>query len=222
MNRFNCIVLFCFSFFLLACSKDEESSSQAFGYLTISEMNLTYEGESRPLTKAVDEVLRLEICQNGEVVAGQSYEAGSVPERIALSPGTYLLKAFSAEYDKEPENESKGIPVYYDEYPFTISTGDDMTIELTIPLRNIGILFAPSEEFKQVFPVFSLKVEALSRSYTFNETNYGEAAYFNLTQSGSINYALVATNTDGEVVGPLLKSIELEKGTIYTLALEIE
>lgn len=206
----------------LACSKDEVFQSQEVGYLSISEIDFTSEGESAPFTKAVDEALEIEIWQNGAVVPGQSYEAGSVPERIALSPGSYILKASSPDYGKEVASGIKGTPAYYNEYPFTIATGDNMSIKLTVPMRNIGLKFGPSEEFERLFPTFSIKVETPTRSYTFNETNCKEAAYFDTPKSESLSYTISAKNTDDESVGPLQKSISVKAGTIYTLTINVE
>lgn len=210
-----------FSFFFVSCTAEEELPSQKLGYVYLSGIELTNEGELLPATKAVDEKLQIEIWKNGELVPGQSFLPGKVPEVLTLSPGSYILKAFTPEYETEADSGKKGSAAYNKEYEFSLVSGDNLRINLKAPMVNIGVGFNLSSDFSTAFTNYTITVISGLRSYTISPNNKSDICYFNMPASGKLNYTITATNVSGD---PFFtqKELSVVNGTIYTINIDIK
>lgn len=209
------------SLLFFACTAEEELPSQEPGYVYLSGIELVNEGVLLPVTKAVDEKLQIEIWKNGELVPGQSYSPGKVPEVLTLSPGSYTLKAFTPEYEIEAASGNKGSAAYNKEYEFTLTSEDYLRINVKAPMINVGVGFSLSSDFSTAFTNYTITVISGIRSYSISPNNKNDICYFNMPTNGKLSYTITATNANGE---PFFtqKELSVVNGTIYTVNIDIK
>lgn len=207
-----CMILLC------ACN-EEEHSPLSQGYLTVSAVELECDGEAVPLSKAVSPDLKIEIWQNNSPLPGQVYEPGGMPGKIALSPGAYLLKAYTPGYAEEPADQDKGKAIYYGEVSFSIEADQVSSVSLSVPMINTGVSIQLSEAFSQAFSDFTILMEAGGRSFTINTANPEDVFYFMPAGGESLNYSISVVNKEGESHGAI-KSLPVLPGKLYSIRLE--
>lgn len=222
MKLKNYILFFCMSLLLFACSNESEDNFGSSGYLSLSDIRLVCDGMVIPLTKAVDEKLRIEVWQNGTLVPGQTYEPGSIPDKIILASGVYVLKAFTPGYREEAEEGYPGSATYYYEYSFTITTGNLLTITLDIPMSNIGVGISLSDSFSEAFATYRIVFQTTTRSFEITQENKDDLFFFNLPENERLTYQISVVNADGESMGPLERTIKVEAGKLYTVQVSFD
>lgn len=221
MKLKNYILFICTSLLFFSCSDEKENNFRSDGYLSLSDIRLVCEGTVVPLTKAVDGKLKIEVWQNGTLVPGQEYEPGTIPDKIALASGVYVLKAYTPEYTEEARDDDPGSATYYYEYPFTITTGNLLTITLDIPMRNIGVGISLSDSFSEAFGTYRIAFQTATRSFVITQENTEEVFFFNLPANETLTYQISVVNASGESMGPLERTMKVEAGRLYTLDISL-
>lgn len=177
---------------LAACSQDELPTEERFGYLSLGGITIE-SAKIIPATRAVEDGLYVEILKGDSPL--YTYDPGAAPESIKLPVGTYTVKAYNEAYlsETKPENEL-GSPIFYADTTINITEGATQTLELKVPLTNLGIRFTLDEGIAEWFKI-TLTI-TLSDQKVFLQP--GETLYLASTDATGFDYSLNAENTDGE------------------------
>lgn len=177
---------------LFACNNREEITSP--GYLSLDKVELSCDGEIIPATKAVDNTLKIEIIQQGSIVA--SYDPATTPERIELDPGDFVLHAFSV--NKEEPQDGNWEPHFETFQDFVIQQGELTSIRAVALQTNVGVFVAYSDEFKENFTDMSVTVSSSTRTAIIDGEDKG-LWFFAVPEDGLLRYRVTAVNHDQEV-----------------------
>lgn len=217
--------------FLLASCQQEElpDAGTNYGYLAVSGLSVasTHMDVISSRAEASEEPLTIEILKDGETV--QILSETDLENKIKLEAGTdYALKVYSSEYGKDTEWESNnpGVPVYYAEQSFEISTDKTTQVQVKVPMVNFGVSFQFPEEYQGAFSSCTLNVTVGERTVALQS---GETAYFPCgTETTVFHYSLVATNIDKEEISTEENTYgdvadeTVFSGTIYAISYEME
>lgn len=180
------------SFFLLiSCQQEDILSEQGKGYLQLTNLSLVSPTIESVHTRAVDEDLYVEIIGTD---VNNTYEPGTLPNKIELEAGEYTLKAYNEAY----KNKTANAPQYYVETTFTIEAEKVTYPTISVPMVNVGISLATlSDELQELFSDVELSF------YTTNEQatttlQPGGIAYMDYAEDMTFTYTLTATNADNE------------------------
>lgn len=177
---------------LFACNNQQEVMVP--GYLSLANIEFSCDDEILPATKAMNNTLKVEIIQQGSVVA--SYEPATIPERIELAPGDYTLHAFSVNID-EPQDGSWE-PLYETFQDFVITEGELTTVRALARQTNTGVYVTYSDEFKANFTDLSITVSSATRTVIITGDD-PELRFFSVPTDGILRYRITATNQDQEI-----------------------
>lgn len=179
-------------FLLISCQQEDILSEQEKkGYLQLTDLSLISPTIESVQTRAVDEDLYVEITGTD---VNDTYEPGTLPNKIELEAGEYTLKAYNDAY----KNKTANAPQYYVETTFTIEAEKVTYPTISVPMVNVGISLATlSDELQGLFNDVELSF------YTTNEQTVtvlqpGETVYMDYAEYMTFTYTLTATNADNE------------------------
>lgn len=200
-------ITFILSVILLLCSCGKEAVVCHEGYLSIGRLATV----KRVQTKAVEDDLAIRILtEDGTPVEGCSYSAGEVPARIPLTPGSYIVEAFTE--NLSTWKDDKGELAFIGSKTFEIIDDETTNVVLIIPAINYIIRAEMPENFSTWFTDWSVTLSDGERTVNINE---GEAAVFD---NESISIYISATNTDNEsYTGNKVNISGLAAGHAYTI-----
>lgn len=174
---------------LASCQSEIPVPEQGDCYL---ELNLSRVGVAKRQTRTIDNDLALKILDNkGDVYI--QYRAGSVPNKLVLSPGTFTVIAYTENQESwSKANEGRGEACYYGSCQVEMFFDQTTYANLQVPMTNYAVSLALPEYFHDFFPWYTFSLKSGFRRTTIEE---GEKAYFD-AEEGGFTYQLTATNTD--------------------------
>lgn len=198
---------------MLAACQQEELFTTELGRAVL-ELTLTRAGRPVATTRAVDDDLVLDIYKSGNIPFVH-YDAGTVPQKIVLEPGTFKVVAYTNNQENwKSANGGKGEGCYYAET--TVEMESDMVVRLSldVPMINYAVGLELPEYFNNLFRAYTFILKGGGRTTTIKE---GERAYFDVNDGG-FTYSLRATNTDGVTKShSAIEYDEVESGKLFTL-----
>ena len=174
---------------LTSCQSEIPVPEQGDCYL---ELNLSRVGVAKRQTRAIDNDLALKILDNkGDVYI--QYRAGSVPNKLVLSPGIFTVIAYTENQESwSKANEGRGEACYYGSCQVVMEFDQTTYANLQVPMTNYAVSLDLPEYFHDFFPWYTFSLKSGFRKTTIKE---GEKAYFD-AEEGGFTYQLTATNTD--------------------------
>lgn len=174
---------------LTSCQSELPVPEQGDCYL---ELNLSRVGVAKRQTRAIDNDLALKILDNkGEIYV--QYRAGSVPNKLVLSPGIFSVIAYTENQDDWTKaNDGRGEASYYGSCQVEMAFDQTTYANLQVPMTNYAVSLALPEYFHDFFPSYTFSLNSGERHTKVKE---GEKAYFD-AEEGGFTYQLTATNTD--------------------------
>lgn len=174
---------------LASCQSEIPIPEQGDCYL---ELNLSRVGVAKRQTRTIDNDLALKILDNkGDVYI--QYRAGSVPNKLVLSPGIFTVIAYTENQENwSKANEGRGEACYYGSCQVVMEFDQTTYANLQVPMTNYAVSLTLPEYFHDFFPWYSFSLKSGIRQTTVKE---GEKAYFD-AEEGGFTYQLTATNTD--------------------------
>ena len=197
---------------LAACQQDELPTGQGDAVLMLDLQRM-----GRPtmeVTRACDEDLVVDILDADRTLY-RHYAAGSVPRKIVLQPGTFIVQAYTDNQTTwATGNDGKGEPCYFQEA--TVEMEYDMVkrLQMRVPLTNYAVGLQLPDLWDNLFRSYTFRLKSGSRTVVIRQ---GERAYFDIADSG-FSYALSATNTDGRTSShSAINYTDIESGKCYTI-----
>lgn len=174
---------------LTSCQSELPVPEQGDCYL---ELNLSRVGVAKRQTRAIDNDLALKILDNkGDIYV--QYRAGSVPNKLVLSPGIFTVIAYTENQDDWTKaNDGRGEACYYGSCQVEMAFDQTTYANLQVPMTNYAVSLALPEYFHDFFPSYTFSLNSGERHTKVKE---GEKAYFD-AEEGGFTYQLTATNTD--------------------------
>ena len=197
---------------LTACRQDELLEMQGEAVL---ELDLQCMG--RPtvgVTRACDEDLAIDILDADRVLY-RHYNAGSVPQKIVLTPGTFFIQAYTKnQSDWQTANEGLGEACYFQETQVEMENDMVKRLHMRVPMTNYAVGLQLPDLWDSLFRSYTFRLKSGSRTVVIKQ---GERAYFDVADGG-FSYALSATNTDGRTSShSAIDFTEIEAGKLFTL-----
>lgn len=178
-------------FLLISCQQEDILSEQGKGYLQLTNLSLVSPTIESVHTRAVDEDLYVEITGTD---VNDTYEPGTLPNKIELEAGEYTLKAYNEAY----QNKTANAPQYYVEETFTIEAEKVTYPTIAVPMVNVGISLATlSDELQGLFNDVKLSFYTTDEQ-TETVLQPGETVYMDYAEAMTFTYTLTATNADNE------------------------
>lgn len=179
-------------FLLISCQQEDILSEQEKkGYLQLTNLSLVSPTIESVQTRAVDEDLYVEITGTD---VNDTYEPGTLPNKIELEAGEYTLKAYNEAY----QNKTANAPQYYVETTFTIQAEKVTYPTISVPMVNVGISLATlSDELQGLFNDVKLSFYTTDEQ-TETVLQPGETVYMDYAENMTFTYTLTATNADNE------------------------
>ena len=174
---------------LTSCQSEIPVPEQGDCYL---ELNLSRVGVANRQTRTIDNNLALKILDNkGDIYV--QYRAGSVPNKLVLSPGIFTVIAYTENQDDWTKaNDGRGEASYYGSCQVEMAFDQTTYANLQVPMTNYAVSLALPEYFHDFFPSYTFSLNSGERHTKVKE---GEKAYFD-AEEGGFTYQLTATNTD--------------------------
>ena len=178
---------------LTACSQEELPVNDGnSGYLSLS-VEVSDVKVNIVNTKAFDlpdVEFKIDILQNDAVYNNHSYKLTTLPAKVKLEKGNYILKIYKVDNNIGPR---------YNEYEkeFAIEEGKTTNLGLVeMKMQNFGIALTLPDGFSDWFKSYTFTATVGEASKTLES---GEIAYFDFADGLSdFSYELKATNQDGE------------------------
>lgn len=179
-------------FLLISCQQEDILSEQEKkGYLQLTNLSLVSPTIESVQTRAVDEDLYVEITGTD---VNDTYEPGTLPNKIELEAGEYTLKA----YNKAYQNKTANAPQYYVEETFAIEAEKVTYPTIAVPMVNVGISLATlSDELQGLFNDVKLSFYTTDKQ-TETVLQPEETVYMDYAEDMTFTYTLTATNADNE------------------------
>lgn len=179
-------------FLLISCQQEDILSEQEKkGYLQLTNLSLVSPTIESVQTRALDEDLYVEITGTD---VNDTYEPGTLPNKIELEAGEYTLKAYNEAY----QNKTANAPQYYVEETFTIEAEKVTYPTISVPMVNVGISLATlSDELQGLFNDVKLSFYTTDKQ-TETVLQPGETVYMDYAEDMTFTYTLTATNADNE------------------------
>ena len=179
-------------FLLISCQQEDILSEQEKkGYLQLTNLSLVSPTIESVQTRAVDEDLYVEITGTD---VNDTYEPGTLPNKIELEAGEYTLKAYNEAY----KNKTNNAPQYYVETTFIIEAEKVTYPTISVPMVNVGISLATlSDELQGLFNDVKLSFYTTDEQ-TETVLQPGETVYMDYAEDMTFTYMLTATNADNE------------------------
>lgn len=149
-------------------------------------------------TRAVDADLQVEVWSADGATMLRQFTPGQSPNRMTLQAGSYLLKAFTPNYQTTYGNDELGEAKYYAEKAFSIEPAVVNRISCPVPMVNTAVSLILPEGFNTWFKNYSFSLKQQTNSRNVSMT-VGQTAYFDCTDGAtSLLYTLTSVNTDDE------------------------
>ena len=149
-------------------------------------------------TRAVDAELQVEVWSVDGATMLHKFTPGQSPNRMTLEAGSYLLKAFTPNYQTTYGNDELGEAKYYAEKAFSIQPAVVNRISCPVPMTNTAVSLILPEGFNTWFKNYSFSIKQQTSSRNVSMT-VGQTAYFDCTDGAtSLLYTLTSVNTDDE------------------------
>lgn len=149
-------------------------------------------------TRAVDAELQVEVWSADGATMLRQFTPGQSPNRMTLQAGSYLLKAFTPNYQTTYGNDELGEAKYYAEKAFSIEAAVVNRISCPVPMTNTAVSLILPEGFNTWFKNYSFSIKQQTSSRNVSMT-VGQTAYFDCTdRATSLLYTLTSVNTDDE------------------------
>lgn len=149
-------------------------------------------------TRAVDAELQVEVWSADGATMLRQFTPGQSPNRMTLQAGSYLLKAFTPNYQTTYGNDELGEAKYYAEKAFSIEAAVVNRISCPVPMTNTAVSLILPEGFNTWFKNYSFSIKQQTSSRNVSMT-VGQTAYFDCTDGAtSLLYTLTSVNTDDE------------------------
>lgn len=179
-------------FLLISCQQEDILSEQEKkGYLQLTDLSLISPTIESVQTRAVDEDLYVEITGTD---VNDTYEPGTLPNKIELEAGEYTLKAYNEAY----QNKTANAPQYYVEETFAIEAEKVTYPTIAVPMVNVGISLATlSDELQGLFNDVKLSFYTTDKQ-TETVLQPEETVYMDYAEDMTLTYTLTATNADNE------------------------
>lgn len=179
-------------FLLISCQQEDILSEQEKkGYLQLTNLSLVSPTIESVQTRAVDEDLYVEITGTD---VNDTYEPGTLPNKIELEAGEYTLKAYNEAY----QNKTANAPQYYVEETFAIEAEKVTYPTIAVPMVNVGISLATlSDELQGLFNDVKLSFYTTDKQ-TETVLQPEETVYMDYAEDMTFTYTLTATNADNE------------------------
>ena len=179
-------------FLLISCQQEDILSEQEKkGYLQLTNLSLVSPTIESVQTRAVDEDLYVEITGTD---VNDTYEPGTLPNKIELEAGEYTLKAYNEAY----QNKTANAPQYYVEETFAIEAEKVTYPTISVPMVNVGISLATlSDELQGLFNDVKLSFYTTDKQ-TETVLQPEETVYMDYAEDMTLRYTLTATNPDNE------------------------
>ena len=197
---------------LAACQQDELQTVQDEAVLL-----LDLERMGRPtmaVTRACDADLAVDILDADRALY-RHYDAGSVPQKIVLEPGTFVIQAYTDNQTTWTDaNEGKGEPCYFQEVSVEMEYDMVKRLQMSVPMTNYAVGLQLPALWDNLFRSYTFRLKSGGRTVVIRQ---GERAYFDVSDGG-FSYALSATNTDGRTSShSAIPITDIEAGKLYTL-----
>lgn len=195
-----------------ACQQEELAPTDRKAVL---ELDLLLNGRPRmEVTRAIDEDLAIDILDaDNELYL--HYDAGTVPKKIVLEPGTFKVIAYTENQENwQSANEGKGEACYYAEASVEMEFDKTVYLTLNVPMTNYAVGLQLPDLWDTLFSVYTFRLKSGGRTVVISQ---GERAYFDPADKG-FSYALSATNIDGRTSShSAISYTEVEAGKLFTL-----
>lgn len=207
-------LLYIFLSIALLASCQQEQMTPASGEAVLM---LDLQRMGRPtmeVTRAVDEDLTLDIF-DAEGNLFRHYDAGSVPQKIVLEPGTFTIRAYTDNQTTWAEaNGGRGEACYYAEATTELEYDMVKRLQMHVPMTNYAVGLQLPESWDNLFKSYVFTLKSGSRTTTIKQ---GEKAYFSVADGG-FSYALSATNTDNRTSQhSAIPYPDVETGKLFTV-----
>lgn len=209
---------------LSACTAEESMPQGGKGFLALAPIQIETQTEAVPLKRSIDSRLQVDIYQGSTIV--RTYEAGAAElgDLISLPAGSYTLTAHTPNTAEAADNE-QGSPIY------SVSRTFDIIVNQTTPVTglaatqvNAGIRVEYTDDlFTTAFTSLTCTLTSPSgRNVAIEGTDNRALTYFNLPSTGTVEYTIHATNTDGEtfILGPKTITVDAPKNYYLTVGWE--
>ena len=195
-----------------ACQQEELAPNKGESVL---ELDLQLMG--RPVmgvSRAIDNDLAVDIFDVDGVLY-RHYNAGAVPKKIVLEPGTFKVAAYTENQQTWPSaNDGKGEACFYAETSVLMEFDKTVYLTLNVPMSNYAVGLQLPDLWEVLFRSYTFRLKSGGRTVVIKQ---GERAYFNLADGG-FSYALSATNTDGRTSShSAINYTDVAAGKLYTL-----
>lgn len=176
-----------------ACSQEElpvNDGNSGYLSLNVEVSDLKVNIVNTKAFELPDVEFKIDILQNGAVYNNHSYKLTTLPAKVKLEKGNYILKIYKVDNNIGPK---------YNEYEkdFEIKEGKTTNLGLVeMKMQNFGIALTLPDGFSDWFKSYTFTATVGEASKTLES---GEIAYFDFADGLSdFSYELKATNQDGE------------------------
>lgn len=195
-----------------ACQQDELAPTDG----AVLELDLLLNGRPQmEVSRACDADLVVDILDEDRVLY-RHYDAGSVPQKIVLEPGTFYIQAYTDNQENwKLANDGKGEACYFLETSVEMEYDMVKRLQMRVPMTNYAVGLQLPDLWETLFNAYTFRLKSGGRTVVIRQ---GERAYFDLADGG-FSYALSATNTDGRTSShSAISYTEVEAGKLYTLS----
>lgn len=196
-----------------ACQQDELAPTDGKAVL---ELDLLLNGRPQmEVSRACDADLVVDILDEDRVLY-RHYDAGSVPQKIVLEPGTFYIQAYTDNQENwKLANDGKGEACYFQETSVEMEYDMVKRLQMRVPMTNYAVGLQLPDLWDMLFNAYTFRLKSGGRTVVIRQ---GEHSYFDLADGG-FSYALSATNTDGRTSShSAISYTEVEAGKLYTLS----
>ena len=195
-----------------ACQQDEVAPT---GGKAVLELDLLLNGRPQmEVTRACDADLVVDILDANRAPY-RHYDAGSVPQKIVLEPGTFYIQAYTDNQENwKSANDGKGEACYFQETSVEMEYDMVKRLQMRVPMTNYAVGLQLPDLWDMLFSAYTFRLKSGDRTVVIRQ---GERAYFDLADGG-FSYALSATNTDGRTSShSAISYLDVNAGKLYTL-----
>ncbi len=190
-------LIYLLSLLLMVTSCSHTADTPLLGTLELS-IAVEQPISSTVSTRAVDAELQVEVWSVDGATMLHQFTPGQSPNRMTLEAGSYLLKAFTPNYQTTYGNDELGEAKYYAEKAFSIEAAVVNRISCPVPMTNTAVSLILPEGFNTWFKNYSFSIKQQTSSRNVSMT-VDQTAYFDCTDGAtSLLYTLTSVNTDDE------------------------
>lgn len=195
-----------------ACQQDEVAPT---GGKAVLELDLLLNGRPQmEVTRACDADLVVDILDANRAPY-RHYDAGSVPQKIVLEPGTFYIQAYTDNQENwKSANDGKGEACYFQETSVEMEYDMVKRLQMRVPMTNYAVGLQLPDLWDTLFRSYTFTLKSGTRTTTILA---GERAYFAVADGG-FSYRLAATNTDNRTsYHSAIDYKDVSAGKLYTL-----